>query len=284
MPSSQQGTMPTNMKPDAAVERLAAELRDTQFAAELTPVFARSRSASAARAAEIEAATLSTLRQSSAFQSIRAAARASLPQRDQAIAQARAAAGDPNLSVTGQTARAAEITAMIAAVGERFDATAKQSGARLRASAATPGLQSAPRAEWLTAEATFWAKYPHVPSAAILREGAALLAVASDPKTPVEMQARANFLLQECIQPAAERRATAPESFARHLAPAYADLSDAVTGHLDVALGHVEHRAAQQVADQVEGEAAFIVSLFADADADVTVLKIAAPTLLADDE
>jgi hypothetical protein len=143
---------------------------------------------------------------------------------------------------------------------EKRDAMVEQARGRINALAASLATRYADKSfpspsPDLAAEASLvMQRFSLMDAGGFASEVADVVRRANDPNTPIAEQYRLNHLLQIAYKPLVDRRARAPENFARKLAPLAEKLSGSIEKHLDVVLNRPASRAAKELAQRIPRE------------------------------
>lgn len=116
----------------------------------------------------------------------------------------------------------------------------------------------------------------------VLREAVDAYRVATNPKASAEDATHANRLLAEFYLPALRRTSTAPEKHSKAYAAPAGALAEAFERHLDATTGRAQWDVAQDLAARFQSEFKALRQYYRQPGVDPFVLKLAAPTLLAE--
>jgi hypothetical protein len=185
-----------------------------------------------------------------------------------------------NLSAEGRASESQKAQAEFVNRVDKMVTDVQAEAATIRATATPPRMQVEKPARTHEAEALFWAKYPHVPRATVVREATDLMRVANDPKASSEAKIHANYLLESAHLPALQRTYEAPERYARGLQPLAGQFVSRIQRHLDIVTNRAGYEATVALADDLASQAKNIKRHVLDGKADRFILGIAAPKLL----
>ena len=124
------------------------------------------------------------------------------------------------------------------------DAVLSTAGDALLARFPEQGFASSPSVEVIAEASLIYTSFGAKAARTFLSEAIGALRRAIDPVTPVNDRVRGNMLLHAAYGPLIERRAIAPERFARGLQGAYGELAELIRVHLDTVFKAARHRAA----------------------------------------